>query len=143
MFRPTIPFAEVPSYFWWNESTLPSDIEYNSRWGTEVSYCCSAFYYPGSTYDNLTLILSDPLVNYTVSRSAHMDTVFPQMTYNNVEVAQIEIGFAQTSLLRRYPAINSYRSRDYDPTTYVIPSQRTHNKSPIAIYYCPWGANFF
>jgi len=115
MFQPTIPFHPVTSYFWWNYSTLPPDVTYNSRWGTEVSYCCSSFFYPNSTSDNIDdIIASNPLINDTINRSAHMDTVFPQMAQNEPDIAQIEIGFSQTKTYRRYPAINIYRTRDYD-----------------------------
>lgn len=75
----------------------PTCLTFN-RWRTDVSYCCSAWYYPESTIDNYTSIMQDPVISDTLNRSAHMDTLFPQLASNNDEVAQLQIGFSKVKV---------------------------------------------
>lgn len=117
MFQTSIPFNPVPSYLWWNESTLPPDAAYNARWNAIVSYCCSTVYITHGDYDNYSISMEDPATNYDVTRSAHLDLFFPQLVVSNIDIAQAEIGFTQQPVLRRYPATSQYRSRDYDHRT--------------------------
>jgi len=127
MFRDSIPFYPVPSYYWWNESTLPPDYTYNARWGEAVSACCSTYYFPESYPENITDIIIEYGLQDYIDKSAHMDTIFPQLTLQNTPIAQLELGF-YNRLLRRYPAINISRSRDYDPTArpwYTLAAHQT------------------
>jgi len=109
------PMMSPVSYFWYDSTTAPPNVAFDPSFGYNVSLLASVYLLPDTYPSNISVALSQPQVNFTVNQSAQLDYFFPQLLGDR-DVSQLQVGFTDTHVYRRFPGTNIPIARTYDPT---------------------------